>query len=390
MNILKKIEFYGNLVPILSLFCLEGREINKKERAKEISQILENVRNKEKDETYSNLERMAHEFDQEFFDKWVDIGEEKIIFPQFERILLEGQENLVQKENEVIAFVSSHRSLYDIPLVGMVTRNYGINPPIYTAGSNLAKRPLKHALKKLGAALLDREKLRKGDRQEIALAIDYFSYLNEQGINTVNFAEATRSRTTAFDEINSMFFQPVINGQEKRGDLDYKIICVTESYDFTPEDSELVKNKEASGRKKSIIENIEGILNIHKWIGNNFGNAYLNFSEPIYIKKVNKRNEIQKIVEEKLKKQYKITNYMLAAYALSKNEDLDKAADIYLSTGQELKFDGFNVDIKSKNSFYWTLTSPLAKRIIQNEDLKNYYSAFIYQIKNEKRLYNTK
>ena len=188
-----------------------------------------------------------------------------------------------------------------------------------------------------------------------------------------------------------MFLRPVFSAQEKRKDLEYKIIFVTESYDRVPEDIELTKKKEASGKKKSLIKDIKDISKLHEWCGDNFGNVYLSFSKPLKVLELTKgikkyseiKDELEAITEEELKKNYKITNFMLAAYALSKSEKINEAMKIYSQTGKELEKRGFNVYIKSKESFLWSLEDKFGKRIEKNKELRDYYSSFIYSVLKE-------
>lgn len=399
MNFAERLIFYGNMAQIVPRFFLDSLEkdsVLEKERKKFLDKVFENFKFKERENAYSELERMASDFHPEFLKKWKAVVEKKILRPQFKSIIVEGRENLVQKENEVITFVSSHRSLYDIPILGAIFYDSGIKPPVYTAGSNLAKGPFKYGLKKMGGALLDREKLRAADRFEISLAMHYFTSLGLNFINTVNFIEGTRSRTTAFDKINNMFIKPSITAQLEKKDVNYKVIPVTESYDRIPEDSELIRVKIASGKDKTLIEKIKEIERLHTWVGNNFGNVYVTFGKPICLKeflglekeeisKVNVKEKIEELkerIEGELKKNYKITPFMLMAYSLLKGgENFTLAYKTYINGAEEFKKQGFNINNENpKELFYKIYSHPFTKRMAKKEELINYYAAFVQSI----------
>ena len=178
-----------------------------------------------------------------------------------------------------IIYMPCHRSHADYLLMSYILFEQGLVPPHIAAGVNLNFFPAGGVFRRSGAFFLRRTF--KGNPLYGEVFKAYFAMLFKQGYPIEFFTEGGRSRTGRLLPPKVGLISMSLRTYLDRPDRNVIIVPVYIGYDHIMEVS--TYSKEMAGQKKE-KESAWQVLGIVKKLGN-FGRVFVNFGEPINVKK---------------------------------------------------------------------------------------------------------
>ena len=178
-----------------------------------------------------------------------------------------------------IIYMPCHRSHMDYLLLSYLLFEQGVVPPHVAAGVNLNFFPAGPVFRKSGAFFLRRSF--KGNPLYAEVFNAYFAMLFKQGYPIEFFTEGGRSRTGLLLAPKTGLLSTSLKTYLRQPERNVVIVPIYIGYDHIMEVNTYVE--ERAGKKKE-RESIWQVLGIVKKLGN-FGRAFVNFGEPIDVKK---------------------------------------------------------------------------------------------------------
>jgi len=178
-----------------------------------------------------------------------------------------------------IIYMPCHRSHMDYLLLSYLLVEQGLVAPHVAAGLNLSFFPLGSIFRRCGAFFLRRTF--KDSPLYTAVFNAYFSMLFKQGYPIEFFSEGGRSRTGRLLPPKTGLLATTLQTYLNQSERNVIIVPIYIGYDHIMEVKTYVK--ELSGQKKE-KESVWKILAAVKKLGN-FGHVFVNFGEPINVKK---------------------------------------------------------------------------------------------------------
>jgi glycerol-3-phosphate O-acyltransferase len=198
------------------------------------------------------------------------------------------------KDYELV-YMPCHRSHMDYLLLGYVLYFHGLMSPHTVAGNNLNFWPVGPLLRRGGAIFIRRTF--SGNVLYSKIVSEFVHYLIDAGFPICFYPEGGRSRTGLLLEPKTGILGMVLESHYRKVPRPIMLVPVFISYDKLMESKNYLK--ELGGNKKS-KESFGQLLKAGKVLGSQFGNAYINFGEPIDLashldQRVQSTNEQEKI-----------------------------------------------------------------------------------------------
>ena len=178
-----------------------------------------------------------------------------------------------------IIYMPCHRSHMDYLLLSYLLVEQGLAPPHVAAGLNLSFFPLGPIFRRCGAFFLRRTF--KDTPLYSAVFNAYFSMLFKQGYPIEFFSEGGRSRTGRLLPPKTGLLASTLQTYLNQPERNVMLVPIYIGYDHIMEVSTYIK--ELSGQKKD-QESVWQLFTAVKKLGN-FGQVFVNFGEPINVKK---------------------------------------------------------------------------------------------------------
>lgn len=178
-----------------------------------------------------------------------------------------------------IIYMPCHRSHMDYLLLSYLLFEQGVVPPHVAAGVNLNFFPAGPIFRRSGAFFLRRTFKNSPLYAEVFNA--YFAMLFKQGYPIEFFTEGGRSRSGLLLDPKTGLLSTSLKTFLRQPERNVVIVPIYIGYDHIMEVNTYVK--EQAGKKKE-RESVWQVLGIVKKLGN-FGRAFVNFGEPINVKK---------------------------------------------------------------------------------------------------------
>ncbi len=176
-----------------------------------------------------------------------------------------------------VIYVPCHKSHADYLLVSHMLFVNDMTPPHIAAGRNLNFWPLGHIFRKSGAFFMRRSFSNTGIYKVVFEC--YLRSLSREGFNIEFFIEGGRSRTGKLFLPKMGVLGMFIRAFEEGELPDLSFVPISISYDRIPEEGELLRDSQATEKKKSGL--VGAILELTK---RNFGRIHMNFAPPISLK----------------------------------------------------------------------------------------------------------
>ncbi len=194
-------------------------------------------------------------------------------------IKITGHEQLFElSKNYEIIYAPNHRSHFDYLLHSYVLHEHGLPAPHIAAGINLNFWPVGRILRKAGAFFIRRQF--KGDRLYAIVFREYLNYLIMRGHSISFYIEGGRSRTGRLLSPKTGMLGMIMQSYLRGTDRPVVIVPCYIGYDKVIEIRTYMR--ELSGKKKR-DESFLQLLKVWKFLGSNFGGAYIAFGNPIYL-----------------------------------------------------------------------------------------------------------
>ncbi len=186
---------------------------------------------------------------------------------------------LAQNGHEIV-FVPCHRSHMDYLLLSYVIYRQGMVPPHIAAGINLSFWPAGPILRRGGAFFMRRSF--KGNKLYAAVFREYLHQLFSNGYSVKYFTEGGRSRTGRLLNPKTGMIAMTVQGLLRGIDRPITLVPVYLGYDHVMEVSTYHSELKGQSKEKESVSQVVKTLRKLK----NFGQAYVNFGEPIYLNKL--------------------------------------------------------------------------------------------------------
>jgi len=187
----------------------------------------------------------------------------------FERVKEAGQRGS-------LIFVPCHKSHLDYLLLNNLIYRHHMHPPRIAAGKNLSFWPLGPLFRGSGAFFIRRRFL--GGRLYAEVLYTYLKTLIKSGYNLEFFIEGGRSRTGKLVLPKLGLLNMILRTYEEKATPDLMFIPTFIGYDQVPEEKAYLK--ELEGRAKE-DESVGQLVKARKFLRRRYGQAYIQFSEPI-------------------------------------------------------------------------------------------------------------
>ncbi|MGE0174739.1 MAG: glycerol-3-phosphate 1-O-acyltransferase PlsB [Oligoflexales bacterium] len=181
-------------------------------------------------------------------------------------------------ESAEIVFVPNHRSHVDYLLISYHLYAHGLPNPHTAAGINLNFWPVGTLLRKGGGFFLRRRL--GGNRLYVSVFNEYIHTLITHGHPIAFFPEGGRSRIGTLLEPKTGMLSMIVQSFVRMPTRPLVFVPVYIGYDKVIEVISYLKEL-AGSRKKN--ESIGQLLKARKILSENYGNAYLNFGEPVFL-----------------------------------------------------------------------------------------------------------
>ncbi|MDP3027745.1 MAG: 1-acyl-sn-glycerol-3-phosphate acyltransferase [Nanoarchaeota archaeon] len=234
--------------------------------------------------------RIRHDYDMDFYKKVAETCD-KLKVPNwlFNKIIIEGEDNVKEVKDKQLFYVSNHVSMADFLVQGYTFWKYNLPIPRFIAGENLFHFPFNVLWKKCGAISLDRAGNR--DYKEI-FKNEIEKYILE-GENFLLYPEGGRNYLdNGVKEFKTGLLGILVDGVEKGRDI--YIAPIKSSYDKRIEERflhKVQKNKkkrdtclkEGKKVKAKMYDNLYFWWDVFAYFARPFsrekGNAYLSFGK---------------------------------------------------------------------------------------------------------------
>ncbi len=191
----------------------------------------------------------------------------------FERVREAGQRGS-------LIFVPCHKSHLDYLLLNNLIYQYHMHPPRIAAGKNLSFWPLGPLFRGSGAFFIRRRFL--GGKLYAEVLYTYIKTLISSGYNLEFFIEGGRSRTGKLVLPKLGLLNMILRAYEEKAAPDLLFVPTFIGYDQVLEEKAYLK--ELEGRAKE-TETVGQLVKARKFLKKRYGRAYIQFSEPISLKK---------------------------------------------------------------------------------------------------------
>ena len=186
---------------------------------------------------------------------------------------------LAQNGDEIV-FVPCHRSHMDYLLLSYVIYRQGMVPPHIAAGINLSFWPAGPILRRGGAFFMRRSF--RGNKLYAAVFREYLHQLFSNGHSVKYFTEGGRSRTGRLLAPKTGMIAMTVQGLLRGIDRPITLVPVYLGYDHLMEVSTYHSELKGKAKEKESMGQVVKTLRKLK----NFGQAYVNFGEPIQLNKL--------------------------------------------------------------------------------------------------------
>ncbi|NRA53867.1 MAG: glycerol-3-phosphate 1-O-acyltransferase PlsB [Gammaproteobacteria bacterium] len=186
---------------------------------------------------------------------------------------------LAQNGDEIV-FVPCHRSHMDYLLLSYVIYRQGMVPPHIAAGINLSFWPAGPILRRGGAFFMRRSF--RGNKLYAAVFREYLHQLFSNGHSVKYFTEGGRSRTGRLLAPKTGMIAMTVQGLLRGIDRPITLVPVYLGYDHVMEVSTYHSELKGKSKEKESMGQVVKTLRKLK----NFGQAYVNFGEPIQLNKL--------------------------------------------------------------------------------------------------------
>jgi glycerol-3-phosphate O-acyltransferase len=183
-------------------------------------------------------------------------------------------------ESAEIVFVPNHRSHVDYLLIGYHLYANGLANPHTAAGINLNFWPVGPLLRRGGGFFLRRRL--GGNRLYVAVFNEYIHTLVTHGHSIAFFPEGGRSRVGTLLDPKTGMLSMIVQSFVRMPIRPLVFVPVYIGYDKVIEVRSYLK--ELAGSKKR-NESMGQLVKATKILSENYGNAYLNFGEPIFLER---------------------------------------------------------------------------------------------------------
>jgi len=250
------------------------------------------------------MENTLGEYDPEYAQKTFERAE-RIKFDKryFEKFIVSGNENLLNKKDRQRMYLANHLSHMDPALAWLNFHREGIRMPMIPAGINLDQDFLKNRdldLGRLGAYFIDRDLIKKDTPEAIAHKKEVIYTTRKfikDGLDLLVFPEGGRKNEgELFHDYDEGILRIALN---KAKNID--IVPVAFAYDNRVEEKfmPIVRRGNRESQLGKILYYGADALSfivrpIAKAIGCNVGNAYMNIGEPKPLSKITGRFNFSK------------------------------------------------------------------------------------------------
>lgn len=186
---------------------------------------------------------------------------------------------LAQNGDEIV-FVPCHRSHMDYLLLSYVIYRQGMVPPHIAAGINLSFWPAGPILRRGGAFFMRRSF--RGNKLYAAVFREYLHQLFNTGYSVKYFTEGGRSRTGRLLAPKTGMIAMTVQGLLRGIERPITLVPVYLGYDHVMEVSTYHGELKGKSKEKESVGQFVKTLRKLK----NFGQAYVNFGEPIQLNKL--------------------------------------------------------------------------------------------------------
>jgi glycerol-3-phosphate O-acyltransferase len=191
----------------------------------------------------------------------------------FERVREAGQRGS-------LIFVPCHKSHLDYLILNNLIYQNHMHPPRIAAGKNLSFWPLGPLFRGSGAFFIRRRFL--GGKLYAEVLYTYIKTLISSGYNLEFFIEGGRSRTGKLVLPKLGLLNMILRAYEEKAAPDLLFVPTFIGYDQVLEEKAYLK--ELEGRAKE-TESVGQLMKARKFLRKRYGRAYIQFSEPISLKK---------------------------------------------------------------------------------------------------------
>lgn len=241
------------------------------------------------------LEEIAADFDLSYIE-FLDLVLTQVWKRLYDRFYIDevGLERVREAaKSGPLILLPNHRSHMDYLILSYVFFNQDLMPPHIAAGINLSFWPVGNIFRHSGAFFLRRTF--RGNKLYAVVFEAYVRKLIKEGYNLEFFIEGTRSRTGKMLPPKLGMLTMVADAMLEHPEIkDAWLVPISVDYERIVEEGSYLKELQGGSKEK---ESFVGVIKAGKHIRTNYGRVFLQFAEPISLRKYLSETGIHGVIE---------------------------------------------------------------------------------------------